>query len=93
MTQERISPFYPQSNGKIESWHRTVKRRCIRPKVPPRLEDGRRAVATLVNEYNVDPFLGPRRVSQNAQDAPLRSEKGSDTIETARWDLLNHPHR
>jgi putative transposase len=52
MTQVRTSPYYPQSNGKIESWHKTVKRECIRPKVPLNLEDARRIVAEFVNEYN-----------------------------------------
>ena len=45
MTQVRTSPYYPQSNGTIESWHKTVKQECIRPKVPPNLQDTRRLVA------------------------------------------------
>jgi hypothetical protein len=34
MTHVRTSPFYPQSNGEIERYHRTVKSRCIRPASP-----------------------------------------------------------
>ena len=30
-THVRTSPFYPQSNGKIERWHKSLKRECIRP--------------------------------------------------------------
>jgi putative transposase len=52
MTHVRTSPFYPQSNGKIESWHKTVKRECIRPLTPLNLEDARRIVADFVREYN-----------------------------------------
>ena len=52
MTHVRTAPYYPQSNGKIESWHETVKQECIRPKVPLNLEDARRIVAEFVNEYN-----------------------------------------
>jgi transposase InsO family protein len=26
MTHVRTSPFYPQSNGKIERWHKSLKR-------------------------------------------------------------------
>jgi transposase InsO family protein len=52
MTHVRTSPFYPQSNGKIESWHKTVKRECIRPKTPLNLEDARRIVAHYVQHYN-----------------------------------------
>ena len=52
MTHVRTSPFYPQSNGKIESWHKTVKRECIRPRTPLDLADARRVVGRYVNEYN-----------------------------------------
>ena len=31
MTHVRTSPFYPQSNGKIERWHKSLKQECIRP--------------------------------------------------------------
>ena len=52
MTHVRTSPYYPQSNGKIESWHKTVKRECIRPKTPLNLEDARRIVDHYVQHYN-----------------------------------------
>ena len=31
MTHVRTSPYYPQSNGKVERWHGTLKRECLRP--------------------------------------------------------------
>jgi hypothetical protein len=34
MTHVRTSPFYPQSNGKIERWHKSLKREYIRPLTP-----------------------------------------------------------
>lgn len=52
MTHVRTSPFYPQSNGKIEGWHKTVKRECIRPQTPLDLTDARRIVECFVGEYN-----------------------------------------
>ena len=52
MTHVRTSPYYPQSNGKIESWHKTIKRECIRPQTPLCLADARRIVARYVIEYN-----------------------------------------
>jgi len=52
MTHVRTAPYYPQSNGKIESWHRTLKRECIRPKTPLNLEDARRIVTRYVQHYN-----------------------------------------
>lgn len=52
MTHVRTSPFYPQSNGKLERFHRTLKSECIRPQTPLSLEDGRRIVSKFVEEYN-----------------------------------------
>jgi len=52
MTHVRTSPYYPQSNGKVESWHKTVKRECIRPLTPLNLADARRIVAGYVQTYN-----------------------------------------
>jgi putative transposase len=52
MTHVRTSPYYPQSNGKIERWHRSLKSECIRPGTPLSLEDARRLVAKYVSRYN-----------------------------------------
>jgi transposase InsO family protein len=37
MTHSRTSPYYPQSNGKIERWHKSLKGECIPPETPPSL--------------------------------------------------------
>jgi transposase InsO family protein len=34
MTHVRTSPYYPQSNGKGERWHKSLKSECIRPGTP-----------------------------------------------------------
>jgi transposase InsO family protein len=52
MTHVKTSPFYPQSNGKIERWHQSLKRECIRPGVPLSLEDARRLVEGYIDYYN-----------------------------------------
>lgn len=52
MTHVRTSPYYPQSNGKIERWHQSIKRECIRPGTPLTLEDARRLVTGYVDHYN-----------------------------------------
>jgi putative transposase len=52
MTHVKTSPYYPQSNGKIERWHRILKEDCIRPGTPLTLEDARRIVAHFVEHYN-----------------------------------------
>jgi putative transposase len=52
MTHVRTSPYYPQSNGKIERWHKSIKSECIRPGVPLSLEDAQRIVDLWVTHYN-----------------------------------------
>jgi len=52
MTHVRTSPYYPQSNGKIERWHKSLKGECIRPGTPLSLDDARRLVEGYVDHYN-----------------------------------------
>jgi putative transposase len=52
MTHVRTSPYYPQSNGKIERWHKTIKADAIRPGQPATLEEARSLVARWVEHYN-----------------------------------------
>lgn len=52
MTHVRTSPFYPQSNGKLERWHGSLKRECIRPACPEDVQEARRRIAAFVAEYN-----------------------------------------
>ncbi|MCK5920958.1 MAG: DDE-type integrase/transposase/recombinase [Methylococcales bacterium] len=51
MTHVRTSPYYPQSNGKIERWHRTLKE-TVRPQAPQNLTEAQKVVATFVEHYN-----------------------------------------
>jgi len=52
MTHVRTSPYYPQSNGKIERWHKSLKGECIRPGTPLSLDDARCLVQGYVEHYN-----------------------------------------
>jgi putative transposase len=52
MTHVRTSPYYPQSNGKIERWHRSIKSECIRPGTPLSVDDAIRLVEGYVRHYN-----------------------------------------
>ena len=52
MTHVRTSPFYPQSNGKIERWHESLKRECIRPLTPLTVGDALRLIQSYVDHYN-----------------------------------------
>jgi transposase InsO family protein len=52
LTHVRTSPYYPQSNGKLERYHRSIKADCIRPQTPLNLEDARRVIGKWVEHYN-----------------------------------------
>ena len=52
MTHVKTAPYYPQSNGKIERWHKTLKGECLRPKTPLSVDDARRVTARYVEYYN-----------------------------------------
>ena len=52
MTHVRTSPYYPQSNGKLERFHGSIKGECIRPGTPMSLEDAVRIVGRYVDHYN-----------------------------------------
>ena len=52
MTHVRTSPYYPQSNGKLERFHGSIKGECIRPGTPLSWEDAVRIVGRYVEHYN-----------------------------------------
>ncbi len=52
LTHVRTSPYYPQSNGKLERWHQSAKIECIRPQTPQSLEEALRIVTKYVERYN-----------------------------------------
>jgi transposase InsO family protein len=52
MTQVRTSPYYPQSNGKIERFHQTLKNESIRQQVPLSLANAIKIVGEFIEKYN-----------------------------------------
>ncbi len=52
LTHVRTSVRYPQSNGKIESFHKTIKRECIRKKSLIDLKDARKIIDRYIADYN-----------------------------------------
>ena len=61
MTHVRTSPFYPQSNGKIERWHKSLKGECIRPGTPLSREDARRLVEGYIGYITPKDMLAGRQ--------------------------------
>lgn len=52
MSHVRTSPYYPQSNGKLERYHKSIKAECIRPKVALSLEEARNQITEYIRYYN-----------------------------------------
>jgi len=52
MTHVKTSPYYPESNGKIERWHQSLKTECIRPRTPVSAQDARALMTDYVSHYN-----------------------------------------
>lgn len=52
MTHVRTSPYYPQSNGKLERINQTLKVDAIRPNSPGSVEEARRVIESFVDHYN-----------------------------------------
>src|SRR5580700_11547956 len=67
MTHVRTSPNYPQSNGKLERWHKSLKSECIRP--------GDAAVAGRCKTPD-STVCGPIQLSPAAQRDRLRDAEG-----------------
>ena len=76
MTHVRTSLYYPQSNGKMERWYKTLKGGCIRVKTPLSLDDARRLVAEFVNLLQHRPLAQRHRLHYSGGQAG-RSRRGN----------------
>lgn len=52
MSHVCTSPYYPQCNGKLERYHRTIKAECILPKVALSLEESRNQIIEYIRYHN-----------------------------------------
>jgi transposase InsO family protein len=81
MTHVRTSSYYPQSNGKMERFHQSLKHECIRPKPPLSLDDGRGIVGPYVDHYNNERlhsaigYVAPRDKLQGRSQAIFEERK------------------
>ncbi|MCG8345035.1 MAG: IS3 family transposase [Chlorobiales bacterium] len=88
MSHVRTSPFYPQSNGKLERYHKTIKAECIRPKVALSLEDARNQIDGYIRFYNNERlhsaigYIAPKDKLEG-QDTQIFKERGQK-LEAAR---------
>ena len=52
MSHVTTSPYYPQSNGKLERWHKSLKSESIRRNCPVSMADARELIGAYVEQYN-----------------------------------------
>lgn len=52
LTHVRTSVRYPQSNGKIESFHKTIKKECVRKKSLLSIQDAKKIIGKYIDHYN-----------------------------------------
>jgi len=101
LTHVRTSPYYPQSNGKIERWHRSLKTDCIRPGVPLDLPQAQRLLEGFIEHYNTvrlhsaigyltpqDKLLGREKAIFATRDQTLAEARQNRKIHR----LNTHPH-
>jgi transposase InsO family protein len=99
MTHVRTSPYYPQSNGKLEAWNKTMKVTTIRPGNPDSPEAARQLVTRFVEHYNfhrlhsgigyitpADMLAGRAAEIQTARDRKLEA---ASTRRRTAWQRLS----
>jgi transposase InsO family protein len=52
LTHVRTSPYYPQSNGKMERWYGSLKTESIRPSCPATKAEAEQRILRYVTHYN-----------------------------------------
>ncbi|CAD73336.1 DDE-type integrase/transposase/recombinase [Rhodopirellula baltica] len=52
MTHVKTSPYYPQSNGKLERWHKSLKIERIGPNCPRKPNEATKLISEYVHHYN-----------------------------------------
>jgi transposase InsO family protein len=93
MTHVRTSPYYPQSNGKLERWHKSLKSECIRPGTPLSQQDAERLIQQYVDHYNnvrlhsavgyvtpMDMLAGRQKEIQAARDRKLEEARSKRQV-------------
>jgi transposase InsO family protein len=96
----RTSPYYPQSNGKLERWHQTLKQNAIRPKTPLTLADARACVTDFVDHYNntrlhsAIGYVTPAQMLHGCAPAifAVRKKKLHAARDARQLFWLNHSH-
>jgi putative transposase len=90
MTHVRTSPYYPQSNGKIERFHKSIKTECIRPKCAETPKEAERNIDDYVEYYNAERlhsaigYVTPKQMLEGCQRTIFKQRELK--LEKARED-------
>lgn len=74
-------PYHPQSNGKLERWHKSLKHEAIHPGCPQSVEELREIIAAYVKRYNYErlhsanAYIAPMDIIENKKDVILQARK------------------
>ena len=77
----KTSPYYPQSNGKIERFHRSLGEECLKESSLLDVEDARKTIADYVKFYNEKRlhnslyYLTPKDVMEGRTQKKLNERK------------------
>ena len=96
ITHVRTSPYYPQSNGKLERYHKSIKTECIRPKCAETKEEAEQNIKEYVQYYNTERlhsaigYIAPMQMLEGRQQFILqqRENKLADAREQRRQERL-----
>ncbi len=95
------SPYYPQSNGKLERFHKTLKDQAIRPLTPLNAEEAKRITGDFIEYYNntrlhsAIGFIAPkdRLEDRHQQIHTARDKKLEDARHRRKISRQNLPPR
>lgn len=102
MSHVRTSPYYPQSNGKIERWHKSLKKECIRVHNIDSHEDASAYIKEYLDYYNhkrlhsaigyvapIDKFLGREQEIFASRDKKLEAAREARKAKRKLQNNLN----
>lgn len=103
MTHVRTSPFYPQSNGKLERYHKSIKSECIRPACAGTREEADQNIQKYVEYYNTERlhsaigYVTPKQMLEGRQkaifkDREVKLEKAREARRQKRQKLRPLTH-
>ena len=90
VVHSRIRVGHPQSNGKIERFHKTLKSECVRTQALGGFEEARTIIAAYVHEYNDERlhsalnYLTPADYLKGEDAIRQRLERRKDALEEAK---------